>query len=245
MIIGISGRKQSGKNTVANIINGELLKEKNLIDDYRINGKGQLVIQTKNIDGESGWGVLDITRKDMEYQLYAERNIWPYVKVYHFADYLKSIAVNLFGINPEKVYGNDEDKNELTEYSWNKMPASKKKKGKLTAREFLQYFGTEIVRKIKDDAWVSSTLNMINEENPELSLIPDVRFPNEVLAIKSKGGIVIRLTRNIFDDSHKCESSLDEDNFDWKNFDRVIDNSDSGVEELQNKIKTLMRSITC
>ena len=45
------------------------------------------------------------------------------------------------------------------------MPSSRKKKGKVTVREFLQYFGTEIVRKIKDDAWVSSTLKIINEEN--------------------------------------------------------------------------------
>ena len=125
------------------------------------------------------------------------------------------------------------------------MPSSRKKKGKVTVREFLQYFGTEIVRKIKDDAWVSSTLKIINEENSELSLIPDVRFPNEVSAIKSSGGIVIRLTRNVFDDSHKCESSLDEEYFDWKEFDRVIDNSKSSLEKLQKDIQTLMRSIQC
>ena len=71
MIIGISGRKQSGKNTVANIINGEILKERNLIDDYKINDQGQLVIKTRDAN-QVDWGVLDVTRKDeafSEYQI--------------------------------------------------------------------------------------------------------------------------------------------------------------------------------
>ena len=95
------------------------------------------------------------------------------------------------------------------------MPTNKRKKGKLTVRDFLQYFGTELVRKIKNDAWVSSTLDIIKNEGSELALIPDVRFPNEVLAIKEQGGIVIRLTRDVFTDKHECESSLDQDSFDW------------------------------
>ena len=111
MIIGISGRKQAGKNTVANIFNGEFLKSKGLIKDYRINEQGQLVIKTSDSNMNEGWGVLDVTRKDDEYAAYAERNVWPYIKIYHFADYLKTIAINLFGLPHEKVYGNDEDKN--------------------------------------------------------------------------------------------------------------------------------------
>lgn len=245
MIIGISGRKQSGKNTVANIINGELLKDKALISDYKINNEGQLVIKTTDSSGYEGWGILDVTRKDEEFQQYADKNIWPYVKIYHFADYLKSIAINLFGLDASKVYGNDNDKNTTTDFSWNKMPASNKKCGKLTIREFLQYFGTKLVRRIKDNAWVESTINIINNENSELALIPDVRFPNEVLAIKENGGIVIRLTRNIYDDKHECESALDEDVFDWSNFNEVIDNSNASIEELRESVQKLMRLIKC
>lgn len=243
MIIGIAGRKQSGKNTVANIVNGELLKQKELISDYKINTDGKLVIQTTDTNNIRGWGILDVTRKDNDFQAYADKQIWPYIKVYHFADYLKSIAINLFDLDSTKVYGSDEDKNSLTNFSWSKMPSAKRKKGKLTIREFLQYFGTEIVRKIKNDAWVDSTLKLIESEASEIALIPDVRFPNEVLAIRQKGGIVIRLTRDIYNDKHECESSLDKDNFDWSNFDHIIDNSNSSIEQLQNKIKELMRII--
>lgn len=245
MIIGISGRKQAGKNTVANIFNGEFLKSKGLIKDYRINEQGQLVIKTSDSNMNEGWGVLDVTRKDDEYAAYAERNVWPYIKIYHFADYLKTIAINLFGLPHEKVYGNDEDKNQDTDFSWNKMPCGKKRKGKLTIREFLQYFGTDLVRKIKDDAWVSATIKLINSENPSIAIIPDVRFPNEVKAINEQGGFVIRLTRDIYNDSHKCESSLDRENFDWTNFEKVIDNSTSTIEHLQKEVQEIMRSIEC
>ena len=245
MIIGISGRKQSGKNTVANIINGEILKERQLVDDYRINKSGQLVIKTKDMNHALGWGILDVTRKDEVFSEYADKEIWPYVKIYHFADYLKSIAINLFGLSHDKVYGDDNDKNTTTPFTWSQMPTNKRKRGKLTVRDFLQYFGTELVRKIKDDAWVSSTLDIINKEGSELSLVPDVRFPNEVLAIKEQGGIVIRLTRDVYNDKHQCETSLDQENFDWNNFSYIIDNQDCSVEKLQNEIQNFMRSIKC
>lgn len=245
MIIGISGRKQSGKNTVANIINGELLKDMELISDYKINHEGQLVIKTTDTRGNEGWGILDVTRKDEEFQQYADKNIWPHVKIYHFADYLKSIAINLFGLDYKKVYGNDDDKNTKTDFNWNNMPATNKKRGKLTIRDFLQYFGTDIVRKIKNNAWVESTINIINNENPEIALIPDVRFPNEVLAIKESGGFVLRLTRNVYDDKHECESALDQEVFDWNNFSEIIDNSNASIEDLQKDVQKLMRLIKC
>ena len=243
MIIGISGRKQSGKNTVANIINGEILKERNLIDDYKINDQGQLVIKTRDANQVEGWGVLDVTRKDEAFSEYADTQIWPYVKIYHFADYLKSICINLFGLSYQNVYGTDDDKNTDTDFKWSQMPTNKRKKGKLTVRDFLQYFGTELVRKIKNDAWVSSTLDIIKNEGSELALIPDVRFPNEVLAIKEQGGIVIRLTRDVFTDKHECESSLDQDSFDWDNFNHVIEWI--VLEKLQHQIQNFVRSIKC
>ena len=62
-IIGISGKKQSGKNTAANYIHGIILKSKDMIEDFEINQQGQLIIKT-TIEGDEEYGVLDITRKD-------------------------------------------------------------------------------------------------------------------------------------------------------------------------------------
>ena len=102
-IIGISGKKQSGKNTFANYVNGSILKKYGLVDDFSINKEGQLQVKTENAHGKKDWGILDITRKDDEFCSYAKDNIWPFVKVYHFADYLKKICVDLFDLTPQQV----------------------------------------------------------------------------------------------------------------------------------------------
>lgn len=236
-IIGISGRKQSGKNTVANYINGQVLKERTMINDFAIGDDGNLLINTQDITGTSGYGIFDVTRKDNIFVDYAEKELWPYIKVYHFADYLKDMCVNLFGLNPKNVYGTDEQKNECTPFKWEDMPTETNKTGHMTHREFLEYFGTKIIRRVKSDAWVYATINKILTEDSQLAIVPDVRFPNEVKAIKDNGGIVIRLTRNIFNSDSESESSLDSDKFDWHNFDIVFDNHNMTLEVLCDELK--------
>jgi hypothetical protein len=239
-IIGISGRKQSGKNTVANFINGEILKERGMIHNFTINKSGQLEIQTTNDKNETGWGVFDVTRKDAAFVNYAERELWPYVKVYHFADPLKQLAIDLLGFDAVKVYGTDRQKNTKVGIYWEDMAENtENRSGRMTIREFLQHFGTSIMRKMKDDIWVTSTIKKIMKEDSEVALMPDVRFPNEVNAIKENGGVVIRLTRNVFPDTHACESALDEENFDWSNFDYIIDNEGCSLSDLSNKLKNI------
>lgn len=242
-IIGISGRKQSGKNTTANYINGNVLKSKDMITDFYIDDSGQLVINTSDQTGKSGYGVLDVTRKDNIFVDYAEKELWPFIKIYHFADYLKEMAINLFGLNAAHVYGSDKQKNMKTYLRWEDMPENTlNKTGKMTNREFLEHFGTAIVRKIRPEAWVHATINKIIAEDSQLAIIPDVRFPNEVEAIRDNGGSVIRLTRDIFKDSVVCESALDKDNFDWGKFEHVIDNSNIGIQDLcaeLNKLNSL------
>lgn len=217
-IIGISGRKQSGKNTLANYINGDILKKRGMVQDFSISQKGELKILTCTEDGESNWGIFDVTRKDESFVSYAERELWPFVKLYHFADYLKKISIDLFDLRPEQVYGTDEDKNTPTDYD-------------MTSREFLQYLGTNVMRSIKDTIWVDYTIKIIQREKPLVSIIPDVRFPNEVEAIKEAGGIVVRLDRNVYNSTHQCESSLDQENFDWNDFDVILKNNDIKIEE--------------
>ena len=66
-IIGISGRKQAGKNTVANYITGCIIKDLNMVLDFDISNKGELEIETQNSSGQRGWGIFDITRKDIRH----------------------------------------------------------------------------------------------------------------------------------------------------------------------------------
>lgn len=239
-IIGISGRKQSGKNTTANYINGEILKKYSMIEDFYINPEtGNLTIKTQNMSGKSGYGVLDVTRKDNVFVEYAERELWPYVKVYHFADTLKELCVYLFGLNEKQVYGTNEDKNTVINIDWADVPFNDGKSGLMTARDFLQYFGTTIVRKIYPQAWVNSTINKILKEKPEIAIIPDVRFPNEVQSIKENNGVVIRLTRDIYNSDHESEKILDKENYDWSNFNFVINNNDGPISDLCDQLEKI------
>ena len=48
MILGISGKKQAGKTTIANIIHGNALLKSEMIKDFRISKEGKLVINTTN-----------------------------------------------------------------------------------------------------------------------------------------------------------------------------------------------------
>jgi hypothetical protein len=237
-VIGISGRKQSGKNTVANYINGHILLSREMIRSFYIDDDGKLIVETSDTNGEVGFGEFDVTRKDNDFVQYACKELWPYVKVYHFADPLKEMAINIFGIEARQVYGSDKDKNELTHLLWENVPECPDgKSGYMTSRDFLQHFGTNIVRRIYNDAWVKATVNAITREESEVAIIPDVRFPNEVEAIKKIGGTMIRLTRNIHHSNHESEVALDKDNFDWNNFDLILDNEDLKIEQLSELLK--------
>ena len=247
VILGISGKKQSGKNTTANYIHGSILKNKGLVEDFDVTPKGELAILTADSLGNSGWGVLDVARKDADFVAYAERNMWPYVKLYSFADGLKRICVEFFGLQPGQVYGTNEEKNTPTHLFWKDMPFTKEYQWMvnagadkyMTAREFMQYFGTNVMRQMHGPIWVDHTIDMIRREQTELAIVADVRFPNEVEAVQKAGGRVIRLTRDKLTDSHDSEVALDKDNYDWKNFDAIVDNSRGGVENLCSTISTL------
>lgn len=149
-------------------------------------------------------------------------------KIYNFADPLKKdICINILGMTYDQCYGTDEQKNTVTDMEWNGS--------KLTAREVMQFVGTDIFRKMKNNIWADTTINKIKKENPSLAIIADCRFPNEVQAIKNIGGYVIKLTRNPFNSNHESETALDSDNYDESNFDLVLHNHNIDIFT-QNKV---------
>ena len=261
MILGISGKKQAGKTTAANIIYGEHLYKNQLVKDYSINKEGKLSVETSDGDG---WGFFDIERKDQEFAEYAHYNIWPWVKLYNFGDELKRICVELFDIPFGCVYGTDEQKNQIQEHLlWENMPGictrdehpyyktvssqrhyvTYHEPGPMTAREFMQYFGTDVMRKIWEPVWINSCIKKIKREQSELAIIADVRFPNEVKAINEAGGKVLRLKRDPYGDSHDSETALDPENFDQSKFWRFIDNQETTISDVAQSIKKILKEI--
>ena len=154
-------------------------------------------------------------------------------KIYSFADPLKKdICMNILGLTYEQCYGEDIDKNTVTEVQW--------EGNKLTAREVMQFVGTDLFRKMKNDVWASATISKIKSEQPRLAIIADCRFPNEVDAIKNAGGLIIKLTRNPFSSTHSSETALDPDNYSPNNFDLIVDNTSISIPEQNMMIKNFL-----
>lgn len=111
----------------------------------------------------------------------------------HYGDLVKYICTNFFGWNGKK----DED-----------------------GRRLLQYVGTDIVRKINPDFWVDFIIDILRffENNWDVVLIPDSRFPNEIDRLIDAGwevthirvkrpGYISTLTEE--QRSHQSETALD------------------------------------
>ena len=261
-ILAFAGHKQAGKTACSNFIHGYQLRAHGIINTFNITTDGKLIIDTvlTNPDGgeERAHASLDVSRNDEEFASWAMYNMWPYVKNYSFASPLKEIAVTLFGLKPEQVYGTDIQKNTKTWFKWEDMPgvitdkaATKHKHiqaaieegriqyhkpGKMTAREFLQFFGTDLCRTIFPDIWQERLINSVAAEGPLVAIVDDCRFPNEVEAIQAAGGKVIRLTRSPHKDGHASETAIDR----CENFDATIDNAKLSIHETNVQIINLL-----
>lgn len=274
MIIAISGKIGSGKDTVGKII-------QYLVD--------------KNVHNEQMQGFPD-TEEDFKVYLddvVEEDKLWQIKK---FADTLKDIVCLLIGCTREQLEDQKFKETELSEEWWYwkvysdiiqdkyKLIPYKGEEGfynrkstykghaliKLTPRLLLQLIGTECGRNIiHPNIWVNSlfskyklpinTTITIGEENKHYPnwIITDVRFPNELEAVKSRIGISIRVRRPntiTTDDTvnafglalmakakaeqtgafHPSETALDDATFDYE-----IDNNGT-IEELIEKVKSIL-----
>ena len=240
-ILAFAGKKQSGKNSCCSFLHGYQMRSYKLVDSFDLTTDGHLVIDSTSVgaDGEKKTtkGAIDVTRTDLEFGMWAAENMWPFIKHYSFASALKEIAAGLFGLTKSQCYGTDLDKNSLTWLRWESLPGYEgDKEGRMTAREFLQYFGTDICRQIHPDIWTDRTLKNIREEESLLAVISDCRFPNESEAVQRAGGKVIRLTRgDDTNDLHSSESSVDD-----IEYDAIIDNKELTLAETNVKVLSLL-----
>src|SRR5688572_12502546 len=108
-ILVISGRKQAGKNTLANFLQGIVLLQHGLIDEFEVS--------------ERSSGELLIKRGNSHYENIRKLNIGrDLIQKYEYADQLKNIMSTFFGISDAQLNGSDDDKNTLTKYRWENMP---------------------------------------------------------------------------------------------------------------------------
>ena len=125
---------------------------------------------------------------------------------------------------------------------------------KLTPRLLLQIIGTECIRdKVHPNAWVNALFTdyrsngisekylasrgqLVLENNYPNWIITDMRFENELEAVKQRGGITIRVNRpDLIENNHPSETSLDNAEFDY-----TIEN-DSSIEDLIHTVSLILK----
>jgi hypothetical protein len=110
-----------------------------------------------------------------------------------FANSLKDAVANVFGWDRILLEGRTKEAREWREQKdeWWSNRLGKE----ITPRWILQYWGTEVCRVgFHDDIWIASLENRLRKSKDDI-VISDVRFPNEIAAIKRAGGKVVRIVR--------------------------------------------------
>jgi hypothetical protein len=245
MIIAISGKIGSGKDTVGNII--------------------QYLTGTFNNGSQKDNKICDVINYD---EFSNRRKNHHYFKhsweIKKFAGKLKQITAILTGCTVEELESQDFKNKELGE-DWQYILNNNFKpvnietfkddevfKGnpnrfikKYTYRDLLQKIGTDCMRDIiHENVWVNAL--MVNYLPPHQSLdnkvemypnwiITDMRFPNELKAVKDRNGITIRLQKGLdTNEGHLSETALD-----LVKFDYIINNNGS-IEDLIENVKEIL-----
>ena len=233
-IVGFTGRKRAGKDTACNFILAVKLAQLGVSKSARLSLSGSVEVTDvldDKVQGED-WFPFRAPYVDTE-ALFNDR-LGDSIRLYAIARKLKDLSIDLFGLDKELVFGSDEDKNKKTSLRWQDMPTATKKKGKMSIREVLQYLGTDLFRKMSNNIWVDSCISQIQRESPELALVCDVRFENEVRALQKAGGYVVGLTRcKDADDCHDSETSVEKC---MELCDAVIENADLTIPEQNEQI---------
>lgn len=100
-------------------------------------------------------------------------------------------------------------------------------------RALLRNYGTEVRRGDNPDYWVRQWESAIFPFT-DMLFVDDVRFLNEVVAVHSKGGIIVRIVKrgeSLDTDSHASESEMD-----GINVDHTIENDFEDIEVLYKQL---------
>ncbi len=163
-----------------------------------------------------------------------------------FAGKLKEVASIILGI-PKTMFEDQEFKKKNLPQMWSDHGLP------MTVRDFLQRLGTDALRQgLHPNTWVNALMMEYKEvcfagkdsEGADLFSYPnwvitDCRFPNEAIAIKNAGGIIIKVNRPGVTavNAHPSEVELDH----W-HFDYVIEN-DEGISELKHQVRDILKQV--
>ena len=174
-----------------------------------------------------------------------------------FAGTLKDAVSAVFGWDRELIEGRTPEARawrEQVDTWW----AERLNMPHLTPRWILQYWGTEVCREnFHDDIWIAALESRL-ARRADHTVISDVRFPNEIKAIKQQGGRIVWIQRGIiphwYDIACKAnkgdeaaqrwltENNIHSSETSWAGapFDTVVNNN-GRIEELYETLRTLVQ----
>ena len=221
MIIGISGKMQSGKDTVALIIQYLYSKNAMMLNTLDSEREFNEFLRSKYKPAGSEFHIkrfadkvkdivcllINCTREDLEKDSFKDMELSPEWSIY------KLHAKHNFSRNLEShvIYTSRADAERRAQTSRYHLIGYHIEKINLTPRKLLQLVGTECGRQIiHPNIWINATMSMYqakvkfddsttdgNTWTYPNWIIPDVRFINEAESIKSRNGLLIRVERPI------------------------------------------------
>lgn len=218
MIVGIAGRKRSGKDTVARILRLYELHTGCIRND---------IINDDDIE----YMVDESITKYIAKMLTIDRPVSDMIT--SFAYKIKQITAIICNRSIEDIMS-DNIKDVIIP-SYIKCPLGN------TFRHLFQYIGTEIGRNgLGKNVWIDSIVDelMEIEKQYSMAIISDVRFANEMKMLKLRQGVIIeiRSNRTNNNDLHESESLKDIEP------DYIIENN-SSIEDLVHKTMDVYKLI--
>lgn len=267
MIIGISGKMQSGKDTVAKIIQYLIMNNKKPFNEFAKLSDGKRATYSHWKTVRFADKLKDIvcmltgcTREELEDETFKNKLLPLEWIRYGYADgFIKKYVGD--GNMGEPIMINkqcDKERYEI-ELRTNWQTAYK---AHLTYREMLQAVGTNLFREqFHNDTWVNATMaDYISSTKYSTDfytgdktvkfpnwIIPDVRFPNEAKAIKDRGGILIRVERED-ERSRFSRNEGDKSKYyhpsevaldDYESFTHTIENN-STIDDLIHEVQIIL-----
>jgi len=252
MLIGISGKIGSGKDTVAKIMQFLIFRDK-------LKKQGKELVGSNDVH----WSVFSKWSD-------AQREQWSGYSIEKYDGALKDMVCRMLACTREQledpVFKNTELPEDWWYYETSKNPRIILPRGyfpeesdnllcenrylvKPTPRLILQNMGTEGMREqVHPNFWVNALFSGYKRMSHSGStrdmkfpnwIITDVRFPNELKAIEERGGIPIRISRTGIhtpkpEDLHPSETSLDNASF------KYYINNDGTLEDLIKKVHEIL-----
>ena len=219
LLIGISGHKQSGKDTTVDTVRRMLAGASVPIE--RISLADPLKEELAEfLSSNSGQIVFDFFMEnvlDPDTQIEIIQSIFPKI--------IMGKGVNAFNSTTGQDYRKSWFLDLLSKEEYLEIFNDPDRKNRF--RKLMQWWGTDFRRATEDDYWRRKGIEAIKKldaywQGQCILFVPDIRFPDEAKMIKELGGLMFRVERPTTEvDSHPSETLMDN----YVGFDYVLDNS--------------------